>query len=437
MRKLFIYGLWLINLYIILYFWWSGNSSSFSNIVDAITALGRLFGFLAAYSALLQFMLMGRARWLEEVFGLDKLAQLHKKNGYLALTCIVLHPIFIILGYSMSSNTSFIEQFLQLVTATEILQAFISVCLFTLIVFFSIYIVRRKLKYETWYFIHLFTYLAIVLGFAHQLTYGQDLLLNDVFRYYWWALYIFVAVNHVIYRFARQVYLYYKYRFVVDHVIKETDEAASVYITGKNLNTFSIQAGQFFSVRFLNKTMGSQAHPFSLSSFPVDKYIRITPKNVGDFTSQIPQLKKSTPVILDGPFGVFTSKHANKNKFLFIAGGIGITPIMAMIQELQDKAEEIVLICTNKTVNEIVFKKDLDVLGMKKNIRIHHLITQDPKFKGEKGRLDKEKINRLVPQVQEYEIYMCGPVPMMEAVKQCLKEMKVPHNQIHYETFKL
>lgn len=401
-------------------------------------ALGRLFGLLAVFSVLTQLSLIGRSPWMEKIFGLDKLSRVHKLNGIISIAFILLHPIFITFGISLSANTGFFNQFFILVGGSlDILLALFGLLIFILTVGSSIYIVRHKLKYEYWYFIHIFNYLAIYLSFSHQINIGEDLSGSNLFRYYWFGLYTFVLSNHLIFRFLRPAYLFYKHAFKIEKIVKENYNTTSVYITGKNLENFKIRAGQFLIVRFLNQELWWQAHPFSLSALPSSKHIRLTIKNVGDFTSMMPDLKPGTPVIIDGPYGLFTDQVRTREKVLFIAGGVGITPIRSMIDEMLRKKLNLVLLYSNKKVKDILFKKELENLEKQHRFKLINILSGDKNYRGEKGRIDIKKIARLIKDVAERDVYLCGPPMMMDSVIRALEELKVPRQQIHYEKFTL
>lgn len=428
-KKLALYALWAINLLVIVSFWWPGAAPLLSTTTaNTALALGRLAGLLAVYSICLQVMLTGRARWLEPVFGLDKLTRLHALNGYLALFFIVTHPLLIIASYSLTSGQSFFAQYFEFITTSRLLvQSSLAVLLFISIAGMSLYIARRRLRYETWYFVHLFVYLAILLAFSHQLTFGDDFLRSPAFRVYWQLLYIFVFGNLLFFRFLRPLYLLDRYRFKVSHLIPETHDTVSVYITGQNLNRLKTKPGQFIIVRFLDKQRWWEAHPFSLSYIPKNNTLRLTIKNVGDFTNQISQLKPGTPVYIDGPYGSFVTRKENRPKYFFIAGGVGITPIRSLIEKLAP-TNNLTLLYANKTDHDIIFKGELEELATRHKFPIHHLI----------GRLlDAETIKQLVPDFKEHEVYLCGPPPMMAAVKAMLHSLGLPRHQLHYERFSL
>jgi predicted ferric reductase len=439
MKKLFIYLFFFLNLGIIIFFWWTGTGKFiFANLPSFLDSLSHIFGLLAVYSVLIQFLLMGRSIWIEKVFGLDKIARVHKLNGYFSISFILLHFILVTLGHGMDVKLNFWDQFVIFITSFEdVLQAFIALILFVVIVFFSIYIVRRRLKYEFWYGVHLLTYVAIVLAWGHQLKNGEDFAVNKLFVFYWYALYIFVFANVLIFRFIKPWFNTFKHQFYVSDLVRENNEVISIYISGKDMQHFHKTSGQFMIFRFLTKGLWWETHPFSLSWSADHKSIRITPKQLGDFTNKLSNLKKGTKVYIDGPYGIFTKDVLHSTKVLLIAGGIGITPIRSLIEDFAKQKLDIIVLYTNKFANEIVFKKELDELSKKYRFPIYYVTTQDEKYKGEKGRIDQGKLTRLVPDFKTRDIYICGPQAMIDTTKDLLRKNSVPENQIHFEKFAL
>ncbi len=439
MKRILIFSFFILNLFTIVFFWWSNSGPQlFQGISLAFISLGRLCGLFAVYAVLLQLVLIGRSPWIEKIFGLDKLSRIHRLNGKIAICFILLHPLLLTLGYSLDRKTGFIHQFLFFVTKFEdVFEAFIAVILFSFIVFLSLSIARKRLKYETWYYVHIFNYLAIFLAWSHQLKNGEDFLSNNLFVFYWYGLYIFVLINHILFRFIRPWFNFFKYRFYVTDIIHETDDVISVIITGKNIENFKVKPGQFLIVRFLTKDLWWQAHPFSFSKYPDGQSIRLSIKNVGDFTSVIPRIKKGSYVYIDGPFGIFTKEVITKEKILFIAGGIGITPIRSLLEQLVREKRDIVLMYSNKIKKEIVFKNEFDKLQKEFSFSVYYFLSQEQESGFYSGRIDGQQIEKLVKDFKKRDIFLCGPVSMMDAIKKDLLVRGVPAHQIHYEQFSL
>lgn len=439
MSRRIIYFLFFLNLGVIFFIWWQGSSAIFhANIQSLLLDIGKLCGLLAVNFILLQLLLIGRVKWIESLFGLDHLSRIHAINGkYIIFPLIILHSFFVTVAYSLINKTNVISQEIDfLLHWDDLLKAALGLLLFISVIILSITIVRRKLKYEFWYFTHLFVYLAILLAYGHQLKWGDDLQTKFAIGY-WYFLYIFAFGNLIIFRFIKPWIIFYKHRFQVEKVVRETGDVSSIYITGKNMQSFRVSPGQFMIFRFLSKEFWWQTHPFSLSRPTNGEDIRISVKNSGDFTAELPLVKVGTYVYIDGPHGIFTEKFSIKNKILFIAGGIGVTPIRSLIEQLAQDGKDIVFLFSNKTKEEIVFVNEFEKLQKQYKFKMYNILTQEPNWKGESGRIDEEKIKKLVSDVKDREIYLCGPAPMMDSIVQILVHLGINKKYIHYEKFSL
>ena len=405
-----------------------------TNLDTAFISIADILGLLATFFALTQFILMGRIAWIERAFGLDRLASYHRINGYLAITLIVIHPIFITLHHMVEDNSDIVSAYLSIFSEhAYTFWALIAESLFIAVVFSSMYIARKHLKFETWYYVHLMVYLAIVLASLHQFANGTSLLSSDVARYYWLGLYLFVAVNLLIWRFGLVVINSYRFQFTISRVIRETPTVVSVYIKARGLHRLNIKPGQFILVRVLTKQLWWQEHPFTVSWIPQADELRITVRSVGDYTAELQKLKPGTKVAVSGPFGRFTSDVAVKQKRLFIAGGIGVTPLRALAEQAGNNDIDALLLYANKNSDDVPLKKEIDEIGIPAVY-----VYSDETIKGaEHGFIDVELIQRLVPDFKQRDIYLCGPPVMMSSLITQLAEIKIPPEQIHYEVFQL
>jgi predicted ferric reductase len=427
------------NLLVILGFWASSSGADVAVWpTGTYTSLGRLFGLLLAFGALLQVLLIGRLKWIERVFGHDRLARLHHVTGFSLLAFLVLHPFFIIQGYRAVNGLGFIPQYFDIVTNyEEAFKAGLAFWILMGIVSLSVPAVRKRLKYEVWYGAHLFVYVAVLLAFGHQLELGQDFAASDIFRMYWWALYAFVFGNWAYFRAGMPAYRFWHHRFRVSEIRRETEDTVSIYIEGDQMEEFPKEAGQFIIVRFLDRSRWWQAHPFSLSAILADGRIRITPKAVGDFTRALPEVLPGTPVVIDGPHGIFTPSRTGNRKILLIAGGVGITPIRSLAEAMVREGRDIVLLYGSKNEAGIIFRKELEELAATARLRIVHVLSDDPSWAGEKGHVNAEKLIRLVSDLRERDAYVCGPKPMILGVTAALQGLGVPRDRVYSERFAL
>jgi len=430
--------LFWINLSIIFIFWLKG-SGSFLTLGPpfVLVALGRLMGLLGSYAILIQFLLAGRSAWLEKTFGLDRLLKIHHVSGKWGILLILTHPILLTLGYAATLNNTVLGQLQIFIFNYEnVLNAVIGLFLFIIVVAMSLYISRRHLRYETWYYVHLIVYLAVFLAFGHQIKVGADLLASQLFFGYWLVLYTAVLLAHLFFRFYKPLYLYFRHQFTIEKVVRENHNTVSLYISGRQMSAFQIAPGQFIIVRFLVKRLWWQAHPFSLSCAPNGEYLCLTIKQSGDFTRSLENLPVNTKALIDGPHGVFTARFARRKKFLFIAGGVGITPVFSLIEDLaRQNITDIKLLYSNRSAQNIIFQKDLAELAQRYGIAVAHTITGDQSWSGERGKIDRAKLLRLVPDWLERETYLCGPKGMLRGLKQMLLAMGFPKRRLHYEEF--
>ncbi|HVI69575.1 MAG TPA: ferredoxin reductase family protein [Magnetospirillaceae bacterium] len=438
LNKTLAWSFWAANLIAIFIFWLPlGLPEVVSgDLPTMFHAVGRLFGLFATFCALTQFVVMGRVGWLEPIFGLDRLAIFHRRNGMATISFILLHSSLMTLTHPLLQGST---NFLDIIHVPYVWMAMIAEVLFILTVGLSIYIVRKHLKFETWYVVHLLNYLAIALVPWHQLTNGGDFLTNPLFANYWIVLYVFTALNVLYWRFGMTIIKFTRHDFTVEKVVKETPTATSVYIKVRNLDRFKAKGGQFVLVRFLAKPFIFQEHPFSLSMLPSSEHLRLTIRQVGDFTNMIPQLQPGTKVWVHGPFGAFTHEQQRTNKLLYIVGGIGITPIRSMIEDQARRGESgnAVLLYGNRTANDTIFLDELTQLGKQIAMPMYNVLSEQKDYKGEKGYIDIEKIERLVPDVRTRDVFICGPPPMMYGLIDELKKVGMPAAQIHYERFSL
>lgn len=434
MKKALLKALLLINFGLILFFWFSGSKGLLlsGNYGQTMIALGRVTGLMAEFLIMLQLILIARIKWIESSFGHDKLARLHKSVGLYTVAAVLLHPIFLIAGYSTMSELSVFSQFLSFINDWEdVSDALIGLIILSVATFLSVRFFRDKLKYERWHFTHLFLYVAIAMAFEHQLKSGD--MSSGIPLMYWFGVNYLVFGLMLLYRFVKPIYLFLRHGFKVAKLVTETDGVVSIYIEGKNIEKFKFEPGQFAIINFLQWGLLA-SHPFSFSQAPNAKYLRFTIKALGDFTGKIKDLKPGTRVIIDGPLGTFTESQNTKDKYLFLGGGVGITPIMSLISSLATRGKDLVLIYGSRNADQITFKSELDYL----NIKVFYVLSDSKDVKPPflSGYIDKNKITSLVPDYKERDFYICGPWPMTEGILKGCLELGIPRDQIHYDIFK-
>lgn len=396
-------------------------------------AYGRLAGLFAQFALLLQLLLISRAPFIERAFGFDKLNVVHRWVGYTIATLMIGHPFLLTYGAAKSNGLSLLGQFADyLQNRAFVFNSYLGVVILIMVIVSSVAIVRKKVRYETWYLPHLLTYVAVTMIFLHQIKVG-DLRTTAPWAY-WLTINIFAGGSLLIYRWVRPVLALFRFGFRIDRVTQETPTVVSVYISGRRLEHFSYEPGQYANLRFLDRHHWWQSHPFSFSTGPQPRSIRFSIKGSGDFTNSLRTVKPGTPVLLDGPLGQFVLSRASRRKVLLIAGGIGITPLRALLDDPRMAGRDAVLLYANRAVDDIALKDEFDEYERRGLVRVIHILNQ-PQPGYESGFIDHEKISRLVPDFFEREVFLCGPPPMMKAVVKQLRGMGVSGRYIHYERF--
>ncbi|MFL5713542.1 MAG: ferric reductase-like transmembrane domain-containing protein [Chloroflexota bacterium] len=405
-----------------------------STLGGQLTAIGQLTGLYAAYLALIQLVLMSRSPWLDQVFGMDRLAAAHRWLGFATVWLLLAHGVFIVTGYALGDGSNVVAEVITLVTTYPyVLMAVVSGALFGLVAVTSVRAARRRLSYETWYGLHLYAYLAIALGFLHQVFVGADFIHDPIAVGYWVALYLIAAAFILVFRIGQPVWLSARHRLRVANVVAEGPGVFSIYVTGRDLDQLAVRSGQYFMWRFLTLDGWWRAHPFSISSAPNGAWLRITIKELGDWSSTLRRVPIGTRIIVEGPYGVLTGARRTRPKVLLIAGGIGITPLRALLEALPANPGDLTLLYRVRSAPEIIFRTELDALAQRRGARVHYLIG--PRGEGSGDPFGAIALRRLVPDIADRDVFLCGPVSMMQRVEGALRSLGLRKDQIHAERF--
>lgn len=428
-KKLFWSGLFITNLYAIGYVWIIGSADLIrGDVADILIAYGRLGGLLLQYLILVELVLVSRFEPLEQLYGFDKQNTLHRRIGYALVGFLFLHPLLLSWGYGIRADRSIVEQFVGFVTSWEdVLPATIGTLVILVAGILSIPKIRSYLTYEVWYFGHLPMYLGVALAFGHQTASG-DVAFGGAMRY-WLILNVAVFGVILVYRLMVPIFKNWKHRFRVSRVVRESPNVVSVYLTGRRMRSFHFVAGQWARVIFFQKGMW-HGPPFSFSAPYDGKELRFSIKALGDWTARAEELCPGTRVWLEGPLGTFTLAQGRTNKQLFIAGGIGITPILAMVRSLSRKAGAF-LCYAARTRTDLVFTREV----AKSGVRHVYILSGEVCDGYETGYVTLERLRHHCPDLADRDVYLCGPPAMLNALLPALRAAGVSEERLHHERF--
>lgn len=417
-------------------------------ITDTVLAAGRFAGLLLASVLLGQLLIMSRAPWLEQVHGLDTLARMHHRLGQVFLVPLVAHPVLILAAYGGGDTRSLMTDVATVVSMDGVTGASIAFAILLFVLAYALIQPWTSWNYQWWYAVHLAMYAAVGLAFWHQVAIGGSLRASVLFRAYWWLTWVLTLSVVAVYRVGLPLARSCRHQFVVVAVVPETKNVTSVFIEGRNLQEYRFRSGQFVMVRFLCPRLWRESHPYSLS-LPYDgKRLRLSVKATGDFSSTVPSVLPGTRVILEGPYGIFTSARTKAPQVLCLAFGIGITPIRAIAEDLGRQGRDVILIYGSLRSEDIALRQEVEMLSGGYGIQVHHVLSEEslpplpqsgtlPRVTVSSGFVTRDYLKRVVPDVAERDVFLCGPPVVMRMLSRDLAALGVPPARVFSERFSL
>jgi predicted ferric reductase len=420
----------------IVWLWAHGGNLHAKTTGDLLTSAARLTGLVSAYTALIQVVLLARLPVLERLVGFDRLSVWHRWNGHATFDLVIAHVVFSVWGYALLDHYPLGKEISTMLGGgiyPGMITATVGTGLLVGVVGTSYVIVRRRLSYEWWYAVHLLTYAAIALAWFHQIPTGNELVLDPVAADYWRSLYAATLALLIAFRVLAPALGYFRHRLRVAAVVEEGPGVVSLRIEGRRLERLRARPGQFFVWRFLARDLWWSAHPFSLSAAPDGNSLRITVKALGDHSARLASVPVGTRVLAEGPFGVFTACARRREKLLLIAGGIGITPVRALLEELRG---DVVVLYRVIAERELVLRDEVRALADRHGFALHELVGD---HRTEEGRrlLTAPHLRELVPDLAEREVFLCGPPGLADVVKREVRRAGVSRGHLHTERFAL
>jgi predicted ferric reductase len=413
--------------------WWLDTPwRSVHGTAAVLTESGRITGLAAGFFLLTQILLMSRITLLERSIGSHDLLVWHRALGAGVVVLVVAHVVLITFGYAGEAGISVFGQTAQLWNSpTAMISAYVATGVLVAIGLLAVRSVRSRMPYELWYYLHLTSYLVLLLAYGHQFAAGQELSKGGFGHWYWVALYVVTVSCVVSGRLIRPIWLNARHRLRVADVVAEAGDMVSIYITGRRLEDLDVRAGQYFRWRFLARGCWWQAHPFSLSAAPNGRWLRLTIKVVGKHTSDLRTLRPGVAIFAEGPWGIFTADQRRHAAALLIAGGSGIAPIRALLEELPIGT---IVIYRARSLDDVVFRDELEWLADNREARLWYVLgsRDDP---GPRRALSAAGMRELVPDVKQRDVYLCGPPGLVDASLKALKPLRLRRKQIHMDPF--
>lgn len=398
----------------------------------AATLLGTATGLLGTYLAMVMVVLASRMPVVERVLGLDGLLRWHRRLGPWPLGLILVHALAITVGYAQAAKVGVGAELRTLVLQyPDVLAATAALGLMVAVGVASIGAVRRRLRRETWWVLHLYLYLALALSFAHAVVLGPTFVGHPVTQGIWVAAWLATAGVVLGYRFGLPVVRSLRHRLRVVSVAPEGTSTVSVVLEGRRVERLPVAGGQFVLWRFVAPGLWWQAHPYTLSALPQPPYLRLTVKAVGDHSGAVARLRPGTRVLLEGPYGVFTADARQRRRVALVAAGIGVTAVRALLEDLPPDAEPVVVLRASNDA-DVVLADEVATLAKARHGRVQVLVGDRRQH-----RLDDRHLAELIPDLARRDVYVCGPERFVGQVTAACHRLGVPRRSVHHEAYAL
>lgn len=376
--------------------------------------MGEVFSSWVVTVFAANFLMATRAKWVEKIFGgLDKMYMIHRRSGVIAVVLLILHFLFVprdLTEFTIGKPMGFYALVLILIG----------------VVLSAAPVFKRKIKYHKWINFHKLMGAFYVLGIVHSLKVPTLTSELPMVRVYVYGMALIGIVAWVYKAFLYNLFNK-KLNYTVNAVKHFTNDTTEILLQPVNKN-LAFTAGQFTFISFegMNK---NEAHPFTISNHPNDNLLRLTIKALGDYTADLQgAIKKGMNAKLQGAFGLFDFKKATHKKQLWLAGGIGITPFLSFIREVNTDYD-ITLVWSVKSTEEANYKEEIEIIIFEKpNLKF---ILWDSKTKGYFSIGNKYNSQT----IKDHSIFICGAEVMRESYIKQLLEKGISINDIHYEEF--
>jgi predicted ferric reductase len=285
---------------------------------------------------------------------------------------------------------------------------------------------KRKIKYHKWVNFHKLMGLFYVLGIVHSFNVSTLTSELPIVRTYVYSM-AFIGIIAWFYRAFLYNIFNKKYDYVVKTIKCFENDIMEILLKPTN-QLLSFKAGQFAFVSYkgMNK---NESHPFTISNHSSDDHLRFTVKSLGDYTADLQtSLKEGTKAKVQGAFGHFNYQYGKYKKQLWLAGGIGITPFLSFLRDVNPDYN-VILIWSVISMDHANYKDEIMSI-VEKNPNIKFVLWDSET----KGYFTIDKMYKSTT-IKEHSIFICGPEEMRESYIKQLLHKGVSIKDIHYEEF--
>ena len=363
-----------------------------------------------------------RPKWAEKYFGgLDKMYITHRHTGTAALLLIFVH----VLTVPITTTGWRLGNYLAVIAFAGI----VSIVLITLAPRIPFLNRLAGSDYNDWKKLKRWIGIFFILGFLHSLNVDA---LDAKIAITWTMMFFIIGTVSYLYTEVFGGIFKKVLPYQVEAVKHPNNSSTEVTLRARKEPIKKQRAGQFLFVRFPGDRALNESHPFTISSAPAEDVLRLTIKASGNFTRDLfARLKEGTEAVIEGAYGMFDYKTGGQ-KQIWLAGGIGLTPFLSFIRDMNGAlAHDVDFYYTVRHPEEALFIDEIKAAA-ERNPRFKPHI----RFSATEGSLTIDHIlNNAGGNVKDHHVYLCGPLPMIQAFEKKFLELGLPPGQIHYEEF--
>ncbi|MET7399328.1 ferredoxin reductase family protein [Dactylosporangium sp. NPDC005572] len=406
---------------------------------SGVGSWGLLTGLVSWHLMVLQVMMLARIPWVERAWGHDLLTHRHRWVGFVSFWLMIAHVVAYMIERSMRGTPVLTAWWQLFVLDSWMLWATAGTVLIIVVVVLSLRAARRRMRYEPWHLLHLYAYLGMALALPHELADGSDFHTTWA-QAYWWTWYLGSLAAILAFRIGLPIWRSVRHRLRVAAVDVEAPGVVSVHVTGRHLHRMRTRSGQFFIWRFRDGPGWTRGNPYTISAAPTNDRLRVTIQAVGDGSERAARLRPGTPVYIEGPYGTMTAERRRHPHALFVAAGVGITPIRALLEDMPYAPGEATLIYRYSDQQHAIFLPELDELAARRGVIVHYLPGArrgDGSWQaaGVGSHDDATALRRLVPQIADADVFVCGPPRWITSVKAAARQSGADRADLHSEDF--
>jgi predicted ferric reductase len=393
-------------------------------------------GFVGLSLMGLQFIPTARLPFLCCVFPMDTIYFLHHATSLVSLGFVLAHPLILIL------NNPYVVQFLNPATSPwRVLSGVIAATAAFLLVGSSVLRKNLRMIYEPWRMTHgILSLVTLGLALIHifKVNYYTAMPLQRLL----WIVLPILWLALIGYARVLKPVLMLKKPYELKEVRQERCDSWTLALAPVGHSGLNFLPGQFAWLSIQKSPFDIRQHPFSFSSSAERKgWLEFTIKQLGDFTRTVKDVPQGARLYVDGPYGTFGPDFHDAPGCVFVAGGVGVTPIMSILRTLADRGDKrpLIFFYGNPTWDDVIYREEIEALEKRLNLQVVHVLEHPFEgWQGEKGFINTDILKRHLPEDKaQWQYFMCGPLPMIRNVEPALQRAGVPASRVHSERYEM